>query len=102
MITKIKESEALQLSATDIARYLDTTRKVNVLYASRSVLEIRQRGDSTAGGDASAGYTVVFKNYDPLGCCDDWTLVGTQHFSVAEKERAIEYFMGYLRSNPDA
>ncbi len=102
MITKIKESEALQLSASDIARYLDSTRKVNVLYASRSVLEIRQQGASAAENDAGSGYTVVFKNYDPLGCCDDWTLVGLQHFAAAEKEQAIECFMEYLRSKPDA
>ncbi|WP_153108793.1 hypothetical protein [Propionivibrio limicola] len=40
MITRINESEASALSAADVARYLEATGKLNVVYRSRSILEI--------------------------------------------------------------
>ena len=40
MITKLTETEAARLTAADVGRYLESTRKINVLYRNRSILEI--------------------------------------------------------------
>ncbi|MFT3963886.1 hypothetical protein [Propionivibrio sp.] len=96
MITRLKETETGDLTPQDVERYLAATGKVNVLYRSRAILEIGV-SDATAG---EAGYRVVFKDYEPLGCCDDWSPVGRQFFALSRQDEAIACFIHRLRHDP--
>ena len=102
MITRIKKRDATDLTLDDIERYLDTTGKINILYADRSILEIRQCNEDDGKGSRVTGYIVVFKDYEPLGCCDDWSCVGTQHFDASRKNEAIASFLARLHDGSGA
>ena len=98
MITRIKKRDAADVTLADIEHYLVATGKINILYADRSILEIRQcAGNSDKDG---AGYTVVYKDYEPLGCCDDWSCVETEHFDVSRRGEAIARFLARLHDGP--
>ena len=101
MITKIKEADAASLSPSEIADYLESTDQVNILYRNRSVLEISKFTDVTAEAAQASAYRVVYKHYDPLGCCDDWTVIGVGNFDLSGKDEAITCFLERFRNPPD-
>lgn len=102
MITKLKETEATSLSPADIDQYLESTNKVHILYKDRSILEIcKSNDDLTDKAGGVAVYKVVYKDYEPLGCCDDWSSMGLQCFDLSKKDEAIASFLNRLHSNPE-
>lgn len=101
MITKIKEADAASLSASEIDDYLESTHQVNILYRNRSVLEISKFADVTPEAAEASAYRVVYKHYDPLGCCDDWTVIGVRNFDLSDKDEAIACFLERFRNPPD-
>ena len=98
MITRIKEADAGSLSASQIDDSLESTGQVNILYRNRSVLELSKFNDVSA---EASGYRVVYKHYDPLGCCDDWTVLGVRNFDLSGKDEAIACFLERFRNPPD-
>ena len=101
MITKIKEADAASLSPSEIDDYLESTHQVNILYRNRSVLEISKINDVVAEAAQASAYRVVYKHYDPLGCCDDWTVLGVRNFDLSGKDEAIACFLERFRNPPD-
>jgi len=101
MITKIKEADAASLSPNEINDYLESTHQVNILYRNRSILEISKFTDVAAEAAEASDYRVVYKHYDPLGCCDDWTVIGVRNFSLSDKDEAIACFLERFRNPPD-
>ena len=101
MITKIKEADAASLSTSEIDQYLESTNQVNILYRNRSVLEISKLNDLIAEAGKVSGYRVVYKHYEPLGCCDDWSVIGIQNFDLSSKNEAIACFLESFRNPPD-
>jgi len=101
MITKIKEADAASLSPSEIEHYLESTHQVNILYRNRSVLEISEFSDVTAKAGEVSAYRVVYKHYEPLGCCDDWSVIGVRNFDLSGKDEAIACFLERFRNPPD-
>ena len=101
MITKIKEADAASLSPNEINGYLESTHQVNILYRNRSILEISKFTDVSAEAAEASDYRVVYKHYDPLGCCDDWTVIGVRNFNLSDKDEAIACFLERFRNPPD-
>ena len=101
MITKLTETEAANLTAADVGQYLESTRKINVLYRNRSILEISACDERDAKTHPEAAYKVVYKDYEPLGCCDDWSIMGVQYFDLSQKDATVIYFLERLRNEPE-
>ena len=101
MITRIKEADAASLSPGEIDDYLESTHQVNILYRNRSVLEISKINDGIAEAVQASAYRVAYKHYDPLGCCDDWTVLGVRNFDLSGKNEAIACFLELFRNPPD-
>lgn len=97
----INANEVSSHTEATVQQHLRNFGSVHVIYPERCFLEIALVDGFVKGRGNFNGYRVVYKHYEPLGCCDDWFSIGPEYFELADENSAVKSFLVRIANGPE-